>query len=101
MGTKIKIKDETDSIWASDFNLPLVSNLSKSEHSSSKKAKKRKAVKKKFSKRHYNISSFCSRAINQTYPADCREIAAVDSNKHDWDWNNRYWKKRFLYKNIF
>ena len=21
----------------------------------------------------------------QTYPADCRKIAAVDSNKHDWD----------------
>ena len=20
-----------------------------------------------------------------TYPADCRKIAAVDSNKHDWD----------------
>ena len=26
------------------------------------------------------------RKINkQTYPADCRKIAAVDSNKHDWD----------------
>ena len=23
--------------------------------------------------------------IVQTYPADCRKIAAVDSNKHDWD----------------
>ena len=22
---------------------------------------------------------------NKTYPADCRKIAAVDSNKHDWD----------------
>ena len=22
---------------------------------------------------------------SQTYPADCRKIAAVDSNKHDWD----------------
>ena len=33
----------------------------------------------------------------KTYPADCRKTAAVDSNKHDWDWNNR----RFLYKNIF
>ena len=21
----------------------------------------------------------------ETYPADCRKIAAVDSNKHDWD----------------
>ena len=21
----------------------------------------------------------------KTYPADCRKIAAVDSNKHDWD----------------
>ena len=22
---------------------------------------------------------------SKTYPADCRKIAAVDSNKHDWD----------------
>ena len=22
---------------------------------------------------------------SETYPADCRKIAAVDSNKHDWD----------------
>ena len=30
----------------------------------------------------------------KTYPADCRKIAAVDSNKHDCDWKNiRYWKK--------
>ena len=21
----------------------------------------------------------------KTYPADCRKIAAIDSNKHDWD----------------
>ena len=21
----------------------------------------------------------------KTYPADCRKIAAVDSNKHEWD----------------
>ena len=21
----------------------------------------------------------------ETYPADCRKLAAVDSNKHDWD----------------
>ena len=21
----------------------------------------------------------------RTYPADCRKIAAIDSNKHDWD----------------
>ena len=25
----------------------------------------------------------------KTYPADCRKIAAVDSNKHDWDRKNR------------
>ena len=38
----------------------------------------------------------------KTYPADCRKIAAVDSNKHDWDRKNRrYWKKNFLFKNIF
>ena len=38
----------------------------------------------------------------KTYPADCRKIAAIDSNKHDWDWKiSRYWKKKFLYKNIF
>ena len=23
--------------------------------------------------------------LSETYPADCRKIAAVDSNKHDWD----------------
>ena len=40
--------------------------------------------------------------INKTYSADCRKRAAVDSNKHDWDWTNRiYWKKKILYKNIF
>ena len=35
-------------------------------------------------------------------PADCRKIAAVDSNKHDWDWKNRrYWKKKiFVQKNF-
>ena len=39
---------------------------------------------------------------SQTYPADCRKIAAIDSNKHDWDWKNRrYSKKGFLYENIF
>ena len=26
-----------------------------------------------------------SQQINETYPADCRKIAAVESNKHDWD----------------
>ena len=38
-----------------------------------------------------------------TYPADSRKIAAVDSNKHDWDWNNRrYWKKKdFCAKTFF
>ena len=25
------------------------------------------------------------RKDQRTYPADCRKIAAVDSNKHDWD----------------
>ena len=45
-----------------------------------------------------------SERIFQTYPADCRKIAAVDSNKHDWDWNNRrYWKKKriFVQKHFF
>ena len=28
---------------------------------------------------------YASTPISQTYPADCRKIAAVDSNKHDWD----------------
>ena len=38
------------------------------------------------------------RWIIQTYPADCRKIAAVDSNKHDWDWTNRiYWKKKKIF----
>ena len=29
-----------------------------------------------------------------TYPADFRKIAAVDSNKHDWDWKKKILKKR-------
>ena len=38
----------------------------------------------------------------QTYPADCRKIAAVDSNKHDWDWTNRtHWKKKDFCTKIF
>ena len=37
----------------------------------------------------------------EIYPADCRKIAAVDSNKHDWDWKNRkYWKKIFVQKHF-
>ena len=32
------------------------------------------------------ISEFIeSFLISQTYPTDCRKIAAVDSDKHDWD----------------
>ena len=38
----------------------------------------------------------------ETYPADCRKIAAVDSNKHDWDWDNRrYWKKKIFVQKHF
>ena len=37
----------------------------------------------------------------KTYPADCRKIVAVDSNKHDWDWKNRYWKKKILVQKHF
>ena len=38
----------------------------------------------------------------KTYPADCRKIAAVDSNKHDWiEITEDIEKKRFLCKNIF
>ena len=38
----------------------------------------------------------------KTYPADCRKIAAVDSNKHDWDWTNRiYWKKKIFVQKYF
>ena len=38
----------------------------------------------------------------KTYPADCRKIAAVDSNKHDWDWKNRrYWKKKIFVQKHF
>ena len=51
------------------------------------------------------IADFPERSLRaklKTYTADCRKIAAVDSNKHDWHWKKRYWKKkRFLYKNIF
>ena len=39
--------------------------------------------------------------INKTYPADCRKIAAVDSNKHDWDWKNRYWKEKIFVQKHF
>ena len=29
-------------------------------------------------------------------------MAAVDSNKHDWDWKNgRYWKKKIFVKKHF
>ena len=39
---------------------------------------------------------------NKTNPADCRKIAAVDSNKHDWDWKNRrYWKKKIFVQKHF
>ena len=39
---------------------------------------------------------------NETYPADCRKIAAADSNKHDWDWTNRiYWKKKIFVQKYF
>ena len=34
-------------------------------------------------------SEWADAVENQIYPADCRKIAAVDSNKHDWDWTNR------------
>ena len=38
----------------------------------------------------------------KTYPADYRKIAAVDSNKQDWDWKNRkYWKKKFFVQKQF
>ena len=40
--------------------------------------------------------------VSKTYPADCRKIAAVDSNKHDWDWTNRiYWKKKIFVQKYF
>ena len=31
------------------------------------------------------------------YPADCRKIAAVDSNKHNWDWKNRRYRKKYIF----
>ena len=38
----------------------------------------------------------------ETYPADCRKKAAVDSNKHDWDGKNRrYWKKKIFVQKHF
>ena len=38
---------------------------------------------------------------SKSYPADCRRIG-VDSNKHDWDWKNRYSKKKdFCTKTFF
>ena len=47
----------------------------------------------------------CDHEINhtkETYPPDCRKIAAVDSNKHDWDWKNRrYWKKKIFVQKHF
>ena len=37
----------------------------------------------------------------KTYPADCQKIAAVDSSKQDWDWKNRYWKKKIFVQKHF
>ena len=35
---------------------------------------------------HNRLSNLAkNRKKNRTYPADCRKIAAVDTNKHDWD----------------
>ena len=48
----------------------------------------------------YYIPLRSDMVINKTYPADCRKIAAVDSNKHDWDWN-RYWKKKIFVQKQF
>ena len=48
---------------------------------------------------HMQVSELIDKQA--TYPADCRKIAAVDSNKHDSDWQNRRYWNRFLYKNIF
>ena len=60
-------------------------------------------LQKTWKHQYHSKSLDCKKPVqNKTYPADCRKIAAVDSNKHDWDWTNRiYWKKRFLYKRIF
>ena len=46
------------------------------------------------------IATFWAQKLN--IPADCRKIAAVDSNKHDWDWTNRiYWKKKIFVQKYF
>ena len=50
----------------------------------------------------YSLEEIQMWAENKTYPADCRKIAAVDSNKHDWDWTNRiYWKKKIFVQKYF
>ena len=42
------------------------------------------------------------RPSHKTYPTDCRKKAAVDSNKHDWNWKNRgYWKKKIFEQKHF
>ena len=43
----------------------------------------RKMLKKRQNEVKRNIFLFDE--VKKTYPADCRKIAAVDSNKHDWD----------------
>ena len=39
--------------------------------------------------------------VNNTYTADCRKNSRVDSNKHDWDWKKRYWKKKIFVQKHF
>ena len=50
---------------------------------------KRKMIKRKICIQQTNTITIIAMNFVQvqlkTYPADCQKIAAVDSNKHDWD----------------
>ena len=41
--------------------------------------------KKSLARKRMFVHTTFSHSTLKTYPADCRKIAAVDSNKHDWD----------------
>ena len=98
IGSLFKIQ-RVGGVWAGGRSLnwedvllkgPLFEN--RSWHSKQKSMIEKEAVKIQY---QYSFSN------RETYPADCRKIAAVDSNKHDWDWKKRYWKKKIFVQKQF
>ena len=63
---------------------------------------KKKQEKANSSPRYHCAAIKNDKGIKYTYPADCRIMAAADSNKNDWDWKNRsYWKKKIFVQKSF